>query len=169
MSVRLPHAPLSERKRKAPGMVKEIHGVLVARKRVHLWGPRFADVGVYHTLQSMFDDMAPVQIDSSGEESVPPPVTLVPDAVRLAQETVDILEPLEQELRAKMSRDGQLATSIDHMNRALQVVRERLEPARDTLHPGRCEGNPPALTFDSSDVARLYEKVVNLFATMHLL
>ena len=87
MSLRLPHAPFSARKRKAPGMVKEIHGVLISNKRVHLWGPRFADVGVHHNLRTMFADMAPIQVDSSDEEAAPRRSTL-PASSALAQEAI---------------------------------------------------------------------------------
>lgn len=43
------------------------------------------------------------------------------------------LGPLEEELQARMARDGQLATSIVHMARALTVVREMLDRARSEL------------------------------------
>ena len=164
MSQRLPYAPLSARKRKAPGMVKEIHGVLISNKRVHLWGPRFADVGVHHNLRTMFADMAPIRIDSSHEEEVVADQVTVPTVSTLAQETVDILGPLEGELEARMSRDGQLATSIIHMGKALEVIRGMLAPARTELL--RTSGLTTALRFDASDVARMYERVIQLFATL---
>ena len=113
MSLRLPHAPLSARKRKAPGMLKEIHAVLISNKRVHLWGPRFEDVGMRHNLRTMFADTAPIQLDASDEEAVPRQATL-PASISLAQEAVDILGPLEEELETSMARDGQLATIIIH-------------------------------------------------------
>ena len=73
MMSRLPHAPLSEKKRKAPGMAPGVHGVLVSNKRVHLWGPRFVDIGVHHNLKTMFADMAPIQVDDSDDDCVAPP------------------------------------------------------------------------------------------------
>ena len=136
-------------------MVKEIHGVLISNKRVHLWGPRFADVGVHRNLRTMFADMAPIQVDSSDEEAAPRQSTL-PASSALAQEAIDILGPLEEELQTRMARDGQLATSIVHMARALTVAREMLDPARSEL-ARREEDRSTTFRFDSSDVARVYE------------
>ncbi|CAK9067816.1 unnamed protein product, partial [Durusdinium trenchii] len=112
----------------------------------------------------MFADMAPIRIDSSHEEEVVADQVTVPTVSTLAQETVDILGPLEGELEARMSRDGQLATSIIHMGKALEVIRGMLAPARTELL--RTSGLTTALRFDASDVARMYERVIQLFATL---
>lgn len=170
MMSRLPHAPLSEKKRKAPGMAPGVHGVLVSNKRVHLWGPRFVDIGVHHNLKTMFADMAPIQVDDSDDDCVAPPqatchTTICVEAA-LAQETVDILEPLEQELQSRMRQDGQLASSIIHMSKALDVVRRMLDPAKECLS----QTDPTdALRFDSSDVARVHDMVINLFCNLRRL
>ena len=168
MTQRLRQAPLSERKRKAPGMVKEIHGVLISNKRVHLYGPRFADVGVHHNLRTMFADMGPVQVDSSDDETSAKQESL-PMKSGLAEETIDVLETLEAELEARMSRDGELSTCIIHMGKALKVVRDMLRPARAELQRSSVcvDGSAGAFDFDSSDVARVNDKVIHLLATLH--
>ena len=174
MECRLPHAPLSERKRKAPGTVREIHGVLVANKRVHLYGPRFADLGVHHNIRTLLADMAPVQVaSSSDEETIGVDAKTATDTAprSLAQETVDVLEPPETDLQRRLACDGQMASSIIHMWQALRVAQTMLVPARACLRRA-AQSNAEGVedfTFDSSDVARVHDKVLNLFSTLHRL
>ena len=174
MECRLPHAPLTERKRKAPGMVREIHGVLVANKRVHLYGPRFADLGVHRNIRTLLADMAPVHVaSSSDEETIGVDTKTATDTAprSLAQETVDVLEPLETDLQRRLACDGQMASSIIHMWQALRVAQTMLVPARACLRRA-AQSNAEGVedfTFDSSDVARVHDKVLNLFSTLHRL
>ena len=75
-------------------------------------------------------------------------------------------EPLEQELQSRMRQDGQLASSIIHMSKALDVVRRMLDPAKECLS----QTDPTdALRFDSSDVARVHDMVINLFCNLRRL
>ena len=133
---------------------EEIHGVLISNKRVHLYGPRFADVGVHHNLRTMFADMGPVQVDSSEDETSAKQESL-PMKSGLAEETVDVLEPLEAELEARMSWDGELSTCVIHMGKALKVVRDTLRPARAELQRSSVcvDGSAGAFDFDSSSGA----------------
>ena len=151
-------------KRKKPPMIQGVHGIDLGGGRVHLWGPRFCDIGVHRNLRRMFKEQAPIQVDPSEDECVEVVSTLPsPRDADIAREAEAALGPLETELEEKMSRDGQNATHIIHMGQALKVVREVLQPARTWIAGEHETREGYAFSFDYSDIARIHDEVMRLF------
>ena len=81
-------------KRKKPPMIQGVHGVDLGGGRVHLWGPRFCDIGVHRNLRRMFKEQAPIQVDSSEDEGVELVSTLPsPRDADIAREAEAALDP----------------------------------------------------------------------------
>ena len=114
-------------------------------------------------LRRLFKEQAPIPVDASDEEVIQCEERPSPNGADIAREAVDILEPLEPELQEKMARDGQCATHIIHMGKALRVLREVLNPARSWI------ASPPIdmkFPFEQSDVYKISDEVCRLFCTL---
>ena len=135
---------------------------------MHIWGPRFRDLGTYGDLKRMFGPPPVLEVVESPDipaaqcavESVP--TQLDSD---VAEEAVEWLTPLQKAVEVELRSGCHVGPTKVHLESALFSIQEMLEPATRWLQSERSRATEGfAFAFDCEDIARVQSEVVDLLA-----